>query len=88
MMNESESKENQSNAMPGHSFEEAIADLETIIKRMSAGDQPLETSISDFERGVKIVRECQKMLQEAEQRVALLTKSADGKLAPQPFDSA
>ncbi len=68
------------------SFEETVLELEAIIKRMSTGDQTLETSIADFERGVKIVRDCQQMLQEAEQRVALLTKSADGQLEAQPFN--
>ncbi len=76
------------NAPPkGNSFEESIQELENIIQRMSSGDQPLEKSISEFERGIQITRECQKMLKEAEQRVELLTKSIDGESDVQPFKS-
>lgn len=69
------------------SFEEAVQELEQIVQRMSGGDQSLETSITEFERGVKIVRECQKMLKDAEQRVELLTQTSDGELEPQQFKS-
>lgn len=69
------------------SFEDAVQELEAIIQRMSDGNQSLETSIAEFERGVGIVRACQKMLKDAEQRVELLTKSDTGELEPQPFKS-
>ncbi len=83
---DSDSAENKPAADGQQSFEEAVQELEAIVQRMSSGDQSLETSISEFERGVTIVRKCQKMLEEAEQRVSLLTRSAGGQVEPQPFE--
>ena len=70
----------------GKSFEEAIQELENIIQRMSTGEQTLETSINEFERGIQIARECQTLLKQAHQRVEVLTKSASGELETQPFE--
>ena len=75
----------ESQQITQQTFEEAVQELEAIIQRMSGGEQTLETSITEFERGVKIVRACQKMLKDAEQRVELLTNTSDGELEPQEF---
>ena len=56
------------------SFEQALTELEAIVKRMESGEQSLELSLEEFEKGIKIVRECRKFLEEAEQRVELLTR--------------
>ena len=56
------------------SFEQALTELEAIVKRMESGDQSLELSLEEFEKGIKIVCECRKFLEEAEQRVELLTR--------------
>ncbi len=58
-------------------FEEALEELEEIAKRMEEGKQTLEQSLMDFERGMNVSRECQKQLQQAEQRVLELTKKSD-----------
>ncbi len=81
-----ETKENQSPDDAEISFEAAIKELEGIIQRMSSGEQTLESSITEFERGVKIARECQKMLKDAQQRVELLTNSSDNQNETQPFN--
>jgi len=65
-------------------FEEALAELESIVDTLEKGDLTLEQSLAAFERGVKLTRTCQKALDEAEQKVRILTeKSVDAE--PQPF---
>lgn len=68
------------------SFEEALAELETIVDTLEKGDLTLEQSLAAFERGVGLTRSCQKALDEAEQKVQILTsRSPDAE--PEPFDS-
>jgi exodeoxyribonuclease VII small subunit len=64
-------------------FEEDLSELESIVDTLEKGDLTLEQSLAAFERGVKLTRTCQKALDEAEQRVRILTeKSADAELDP------
>ncbi len=58
-------------------FEKCLKELETIVEKMEAGDQPLETSLKDFERGMELARQCRDSLQKAELRVQELLKKAD-----------
>lgn len=51
------------------SFEASVKELETIVKNLEGGKLPLEQSIEEFEKGIKLARECQAMLDKAEQRV-------------------
>ena len=66
-------------------FEKALAELEALVARMEQGDQPLEQSLKDFERGVALARQCQAALKEAEQKVQVLTRDADGERL-EPFE--
>lgn len=68
------------------SFEDALGELETIVKTLEAGDQPLDTSLSQFERGVALARFCQQSLAAAEQKVNVLTNQ-DGEEALEEFDA-
>lgn len=68
-------------------FEDALAELETIVKTLEAGDQPLDTSLTQFERGVALARFCQQSLATAEQKVAVLTSNDEGTEALEDFDS-
>jgi exodeoxyribonuclease VII small subunit len=64
-------------------FEEALAELESIVDTLEKGDLTLEESLTAFERGVNLTRTCQKALDQAEQKVRILTeKSADAELEP------
>jgi len=56
------------------SFEQSLTDLETLVNKMETGDLSLDESLGAFEEGVKLTRECQKMLDEAEQKVQILTE--------------
>ena len=53
-------------------FEKSLNELETLVETMEDGELSLEDSLKMFEKGVKLTRECQLALQEAEQKVAVL----------------
>ena len=53
-------------------FEENITALEETVRRLEAGDVTLDESLALFERGVKLSKECQKMLDSAEKKVNIL----------------
>lgn len=54
------------------SFERALDELEQLVQKMEKGEQSLDESLAAYERGVALYRECQKALEQAEQRVRLL----------------
>lgn len=56
-------------------LEKALSELEEIVAQLEAGDLPLEKSLRQFERGVKLSRECQVALKNAEQKVQILMDS-------------
>jgi exodeoxyribonuclease VII small subunit len=56
-------------------LEKAMGDLEGIVEQLETGDLTLEKSLQQFEKGVRISRECQKALGEAEQKVQILMDS-------------
>ena len=61
-------------------FEAAIAELESIVKKLEEGDLPLETSLQLYERGVQLSRFCHSKLEEAERRLEILNER--GELRP------
>jgi exodeoxyribonuclease VII small subunit len=63
-------------------FEGAIAELETIVKRLEEGDLALEQSLALYERGVQLSRFCHARLEEAERRIEILTDRGTLKPAP------
>lgn len=68
-------------------FEKALAELETIVNQLEQGDLPLEDSLSAFEKGVKLTRDCQQALDSAEQKVQLLLQKQDGSVELTDFDT-
>lgn len=65
-------------------FEAALAELESVVKQLEAGDLPLEESLRLFERGTQLSELCRTQLDEAEQRVEILIKRGD-KVEARPF---
>jgi exodeoxyribonuclease VII small subunit len=61
-------------------LEAAIAELESIVKKLEEGDLPLETSLQLYERGVQLSRFCHSRLEEAERRIEVLNER--GQLSP------
>ncbi len=68
------------------SFETSLAELETIVGRLENGDLPLEDSLVLFEEGIKLSRECRARLTNAERRIEILMKDADGELIANEID--
>ena len=58
-------------------FEATLKELEDLVKQMESGDLGLEDSLKAFERGVKLTRQCQAALKNAELRVRALTENDD-----------
>jgi len=67
-------------------FESAIAELETIVKALEAGDLTLERSLALFERGVELSRFCHARLEDAERRIEVLTDRGEVRAAPGDLD--
>ncbi|HEY7675843.1 MAG TPA: exodeoxyribonuclease VII small subunit [Candidatus Methylomirabilis sp.] len=66
-------------------FEEALGQLEALVARLEAGDLPLEEALRAFEEGVRLTRLCAARLEDAERRVHLLTRTAEGAEQEVPF---
>ena len=69
-------------------FETAIAELESIVKKLEEGDLALEQSLALFERGVQLSRFCHARLEEAERRIEILNDRGELKAAPISLTSA
>jgi exodeoxyribonuclease VII small subunit len=71
-----------SETIAGLSFEDALAELERIVKGLEAGQQKLEEAIACYERGTLLRRHCEAQLAAAEMRVQAIAEQADGRLVP------
>jgi exodeoxyribonuclease VII small subunit len=67
-------------------FEQALAELESLVERLERGDVPLDEALRTFERGVALTRHCQAALQAAQQKVEILLKRGGGQPEVQPFE--
>jgi exodeoxyribonuclease VII small subunit len=67
------------------SFENALQQLEGIVKELESGDLPLEKSLELFEKGMELSESCRKQLTAAETRVEMLLKK-QGKVEAVPFE--
>ena len=63
-------------------FEAALAELETIVKKLEDGDLTLESSLALYERGVELSRYCHARLEDAEKRIEILNDRGELKPAP------
>ena len=80
-------REQTKNAAGAQNFEAQLASLERIVRELERGDLPLEQSLELFEQGVKLSRECQERLNEAERRIEVLLRVGDGSTIAVPFES-
>jgi exodeoxyribonuclease VII small subunit len=80
-------KREPKNAAAATNFEGQLASLERIVRELERGDLPLEQSLELFELGVKLSRECQERLNEAERRIEVLLRGGDGSTIAVPFES-
>ena len=66
-------------------FEESMTELEKIVTKLEAGDVTHDDSIELFEEGIKLAKNCQKKLDDAEKKVKLLTTTPDGEIVAEDF---
>jgi exodeoxyribonuclease VII small subunit len=71
------------------SFEQALAELERIVRELEDGQTGLEDALARYEVGIQLIKRCYNQLGQAEQRILLLTgQDAAGRPILQPFDHA
>jgi exodeoxyribonuclease VII small subunit len=68
-------------------FESSLEELERIVRELEQGELPLERSLELFEQGVKLSRECQDRLNQAERRIEILMRDSQGRSVARPFES-
>ena len=66
-------------------FEDALSNLEDIVKKLENGELSLEESLVAFEKGIQLSRICSKQLDAAEKKIEILVKGEDGKLETKSF---
>jgi exodeoxyribonuclease VII small subunit len=83
MAGKGESKENDAGEPR---FEDALTELEGVVRRLEQGELPLEDSLAAFERGMALVKQLSTRLETIERRVEVLLKQDDGSLVVRPLD--
>ena len=68
-------------------FENAMKRLEEIVTKLEEGEMTLDETLDLYEEGVKLSKFCLKKLQEAEKRIAILSKDEDGEDSFKPFEA-
>jgi exodeoxyribonuclease VII small subunit len=80
------SNETKTGEAKARTFEASLEALERIVRELERGDLPLEKSLELFEQGIRLSRECQERLSQAERRIEVLMRDNQGKLVSAPFD--
>ena len=65
-------------------FEDALAELEQIVRRLEGGQVKLDEAIMSYERGAQLKRHCERKLNEAQQRVDRIVIGPDGAVTAEP----
>lgn len=71
----------------GVSFEQAMSELEEIVHVLEDSQLPLEELVEKYERGAGLLRVCQQRLNNAQQRIELITRNAGGETVVEPLDA-
>ncbi len=67
-------------------FDEALNELEKIVKNMESGELPLEEAVKQYELGIKQSKFCMDLLDKTEKKISLLTKDENGSVKKVPFE--
>jgi exodeoxyribonuclease VII small subunit len=73
------------NETQNKSFESSLEALEQIVRQLEDGDLPLEKSLELFEQGIRLSRECQERLGQAERRIEILLRDSQGRTVVSEF---
>ena len=80
-------KKSPNETSPVAHFEQSLEELEQLVEKMEAGDLSLDQSLTAYERGVGLYRQCQQALEQAELRVRLVTDPAQPEKS-EPFENS
>ncbi len=80
-----ERRMSQEAAIDTLNFEQALGELETIVKNLETGQSALEDSITAYERGIILKKHCEKKLQDAQAKIEKISISNDGTVKTEPF---
>jgi exodeoxyribonuclease VII small subunit len=70
-------------------FEESLDELQQIVNQLEDGSLPLDDSMKQFERGIALLKDCYRVLGEAEQQIEILTSvDSNGEIQTAPFDAS
>jgi exodeoxyribonuclease VII small subunit len=69
------------------SFEEALGELEKLVRQLEDGKAKLDDAIGAYERGAHLKRHCETKLREAQSRIEQIAVSSDGAVTTKPFDN-
>jgi exodeoxyribonuclease VII small subunit len=73
--------------MAKKTFEQAMKQLEKIVRDLESGDMPLEKAIQTFEEGIQLSKFCSQKLDETEKRITILMQNSEGKVSETPFSA-
>ncbi len=76
------------NQQQTRTFEASLEALEQIVHELEQGDLPLEKSLELFEQGIRLSRECQERLNQAERRIEVLVRDSQGRPVVTAFEKA
>lgn len=69
------------------SFEDALSELETIVRSLESGETKLEESIASYERGIALKKHCESQLRSAQDKIEKITITPDGTTVTESFDA-
>ncbi len=67
-------------------FEDALKGLEDVVDRLEKGDLPLDETLSEYENGIKLYKQCIALLENAEKKIQILVKDENGGFRARDFD--
>jgi exodeoxyribonuclease VII small subunit len=76
----------QNDVIEKMSFEEALKELEMIVKKIDSGEETLESAIKSFEKGSELKKHCQSKLDQAKLKIEKIIQTSDGKITSQEVD--
>ena len=77
----------EQNTYDNINFEEALGKLESIVRTLETGTVALDKSLESFEDGIKLIRRCNFLLDDAEKKVKILTRAESGEVIEADFET-
>lgn len=78
--------QNQGQPVDSLSFEQAMQELEGLVRNLESGQTALEDSIASYERGIALKKHCEKKLRDAQAKIEKISINDDGSLSAAPFE--